>query len=198
MRLDIYLKVLVILYVTKIFLVIMHIIISRKTMKRIILSMTSCLLLLASCLPMCTMESMRIKNCTTDTLLIGASFSNNIDSVYINIYGGRLRFLPRTWAKCDYTWTTINEKGMLEIRSQDYIPQDSTANYAEFGSLFSHNKEHKGYLFVIKLETARNHTWAEICNEHLYDTLFVTREMLKQGNRIEYHGNKTENKGNIE
>jgi len=167
-------------------------------MKRIILSMTSCLLLLASCLPMCTMESMRIKNCTTDTLLIGASFSNNIDSVYINIYGGRLRFLPRTWAKCDYTWTTINEKGMLEIRSQDYIPQDSTANYAEFGSLFSHNKEHKGYLFVIKLETARNHTWAEICNEHLYDTLFVTREMLKQGNRIEYHGNKTENKGNIE
>ena len=77
--------------------------------------------------------------------------------------------------------------------SQDYIPQDSTANYAEFGSLFSHNKEHKGYLFVIKLETARNHTWAEICNEHLYDTLFVTREMLKQGNRIEYHGNKTNN-----
>jgi len=193
MRLDIYLKVLVILYVTKIFLVILHIIISRKTMKRIILSMTSCLLLLASCLPMCTMESMRIKNCTTDTLLIGASFSNNIDSVYINIYGGRLRFLPRTWAKCDYTWTTINEKGMLEIRSQDYIPQDSTANYAESGSLFSHNKEHKGYLFVIKLETARNHTWAEICNEHLYDTLFVTREMLKQGNRIEYHGNKTNN-----
>ena len=193
MRLDIYLKVLVILYVTKIFLVILHIIISRKTMKRIILSMTSCLLLLASCLPMCTMESMRIKNCTTDTLLIGASFSNNIDSVYINIYGGRLRFLPRTWAKCDYTWTTINEKGMLEIRSQDYIPQDSTADYAESGSLFSHNKEHKGYLFVIKLETARNHTWAEICNEHLYDTLFVTREMLKQGNRIEYHGNKTNN-----
>ena len=163
------------------------------------LSMTFCLFFFASCLPVWdTMESMRIKNCTTDTLLIGASFSNNIDSVYINIYGGRLRFLPRTWAKCDYTWTTINEKGMLEIRSQDYIPQDSTANYAESGSLFSHNKEHKGYLFVIKLKTAQNHTWAEICNEHLYDTLFVTREMLKQGNRIEYHGNKTENKGNIE
>jgi len=53
-------------------------------------------------------------------------------------------------------------------------------------------KYKKGYFFIIKLETARNHTWAEICNEHLYDTLFVTREMLKQGNRIEYHGNKTQ------
>ena len=163
------------------------------------LSMTFCLFFFASCLPVWdTMESMRIKNCTTDTLLIGASFSNNIDSVYINVYGGRFRFLPCSGDTCDYTWTTINEKGMLEIRPHDYIPQDSTADYAEFGSLFSHNKEHKGYLFVIKLETARNHTWAEICNEHLYDTLFVTREMLKQGNRIEYHGNKTENKGNIE
>lgn len=78
--------------------------------------MTSCLLLLASCLPMCTMESMRIKNCTTDTILIGASFSNNIDSVYINVYGGRFRFLPCSGDTCDYTWTTINEKGMLEIR----------------------------------------------------------------------------------
>lgn len=157
------------------------------------LSMTFCLFFLASCLPVWdTMESMRIKNCTTDTLLIGASFSNNIDSVYIKEYGGRLRFLPRTWAKCDYTWTIINEKGMLEISSQDYIPQDSTADYAESGSLFSHNKEHKAYFFIIKLETARNHTWAEICNEHLYDTLFVTRKMLEQGNRIEYHGNKTQ------
>ena len=51
-------------------------------------------------------------------------------------------------------------------------------------------KYKKGYFFIIKLETARNHTWAEICNEHLYDTLFVTREMLKQGNRIEYHGSR--------
>ena len=75
-----------------------------------ILSMTSCLLLLASCLPVWdTMESMRIKNCTTDTILIGASFSNNIDSVYIKVYGGRLRFLTNSRDTCDYTWTTINK-----------------------------------------------------------------------------------------
>ena len=79
---------------------------------------------------------------------------------------------------------------MLEIRPHDYIPQDSTADYAESGTLFSHNKEHKAYLFIIKLETARNHTWAEICRDQLYDTLFVTREMLDEGNRIEYHGKR--------
>ncbi len=175
-------------FISKIFLVILHII-SRKKDEEKKLSIIFSMFLLASCLPVWdTMESMRIKNCTTDTLLIGASFSNNIDSVYINIYGGRLRFLPRTWAKCDYTWTTINEKGMLEIRSQDYIPQDSTANYAESGALFSHDKEHKAYFFIIKLETARNHTWAEICKEQLYDSLFVIREMLDEGNRIEYYG----------
>jgi hypothetical protein len=56
----------------------------------------------------------------------------------------------------------------------------------------------KGYFFIIELQIARNHTWEEICKNHLYDTLVVTQEMLKQGNRIEYHGNKTENKGNIE
>ena len=151
------------------------------------------MLLSVSCIPgWCSMEVMSIKNCTTDTLLIGASFCNNIDSINTNEYGGRLRFLSRTWAKWDSTWTVIDEKGMLLISNNDYIPQDSTADYAESGSLFSHNKEHKGYLFVIKLETARNHTWAEICNEHLYDTLFVTRKMLEQGNRIEYHGNKTQ------
>jgi hypothetical protein len=164
--------------------------ICRITMKKKILSMTFTLILFASCLPgWGTMERMRIKNCTTDTILIGASFSNNIDSVYINVYGGRFRFLPCSGDTCDYTWTTINEKGMLEIRPHDYIPQDSTADYAESGTLFSHNKEHKAYLFIIKLETARNHTWAEICRDQLYDTLFVTREMLDEGNRIEYHGN---------
>ena len=156
--------------------------------KIIVLLMTFCMLLLDSCIPgWDTMERMSIKNRTTDTLLIGASFSNNIDSVYINEYGGRLRFLSRTWAKWDSTWTEINDKGMLEIRMNDYIPQDSTADYAVAGALFSHNKEHKAYFFIIKLETARNHTWAEICRDRLYDTLFVTREMLDEENLIEYH-----------
>ena len=113
-------------------------------MKKIILSMTFGLLLLASCLPVWdAMERMRIKNLLSDTLLIGASFSNKIDSVYINEYGGRLRLLSRTWAKWDSTWTVIDDKGMLRISNNDCIPQDSTADYAEPGALFSHNKEQR-------------------------------------------------------
>lgn len=46
----------------------------------------------------------------------------------------------------------------------------------------------KGYFFIIKLQIARNHNWEEICKNNLYDTLVVTQEMLKQGNRIEYYG----------
>ena len=147
------------------------------------------MLLLVSCIPgWCTMEVMGIKNCTADTLLIGASSCNNIDSIYVNEYGGRFRFLSITGAKWDSTWTSIDDKGMLKISNNDCITHDSTADYAESGALFSHNKEHKSYFFIIKLKTARNHTWFDICKNHLYDTLVVTREMLKQGNRIEYHG----------
>ena len=59
------------------------------------------------------------------------------------------------------------------------------AAYAEPGRLFK--QDNNGLFFIIKLETARNHTWDEICRNHLYDTLVVTREMLEQtGNKIEY------------
>ena len=80
----------------------------------------------------------------------------------------------------------MNNKGMLDICKNDLIPPDSMVSYAEKGKLF-HSSEKKGLFFIIKLETARNHTWDEICRNHLYDTLVVTREMLERtGNIIEY------------
>ena len=104
-----------------------------------------------------TMESMSIKNCTKDTVIVGASFSSSIDSVYMGEYG-RFRFYDRLGAKWDSTWTVMNNKGMLDISKNELIPPDSMAAYAEPGR--------------------RN---------HLYDTLVVTREMLERtGNKIEY------------
>ena len=129
-----------------------------------------------------TMESMSIKNCTKDTVIVGASFSSSIDSIYMGEYG-RFRFYDRLGAKWDSTWTVMNNKGMLDISKNELIPPDSMAAYAEPGRLFK--RDNKGLFFIIKLETARNHTWDEIY--HLYDTLVVTREMLEQtGNKIEY------------
>ena len=138
-----------------------------------------------SCLPVFDFaESMRIKNCTIDTVIVGASFSSSIDSIYMGEYG-RFRFYDRLGAKLDSTWTVMNNKGMLDISKNELIPPDSMAAYAEPGRLFK--RDNKGLFFIIKLETARNHTWDEICRNHLYDTLVVTREMLEQtDNIIEY------------
>ena len=138
-----------------------------------------------SCLPVFDFaESMRIKNCTIDTVIVGASFSSSIDSIYMGEYG-RFRFYDRLGAKWDSTWTVMNNKGMLDISKNELIPPDSMAAYAEPGRLFK--RDNKGLFFIIKLETARNHTWDEICRNHLYDTLVVTREMLEQtDNIIEY------------
>ena len=131
-----------------------------------------------------TMESMSIKNCTKDTVIVGASFSSSIDSIYMGEYG-RFRFYDRLGAKWDSTWTVMNNKGMLVISRNELIPPDSMAAYAELGRLFK--QDNKGLFFIIKLETARYHTWDEICRNHLYDTLVVTREMLERtGNKIVY------------
>lgn len=138
-----------------------------------------------SCLPVFDFaESMRIKNCTIDTIICGTSIDDSIDSIYVK-ERGIFCFHNRGGAKWDSTWTVMNNKGMLDICKNDLIPPDSMVSYAEPGRLFK--RDNKGLFFIIKLETARNHTWDEICRNHLYDTLVVTREMLEQtGNKIEY------------
>ena len=134
--------------------------------------------LFISCLPVFdSMEQMRIVNITNDTILIGRADYNNIDSVKW--------FLDRWLARYDSTWTTIDNMGNLEISKNDLISPNSMGCYANI-TLFEHNQEHKSYFFVIKLETARNHSWHDICRNKLYDTLVVQREMLKEGNIIEY------------
>lgn len=139
-----------------------------------------------SCLPVFDFaESMSIKNCTIDTIICGTSIDDSIDSIYVK-ERGIFRFHNRRGAKWDSTWTVMNNKGMIDICKNDLIPPGSMVSYAEKGKLF-HSSEKKGLFFIVKLETARNHTWDEICRNHLYDTLVVTREMLERtGNIIEY------------
>ena len=137
--------------------------------------------LLISCLPVFdSMEQMRIVNRTIDTILIGSAKYNNIDSV---------KWFLECWGtKYDSTWTRTDIMGMFEIRNNNLIPHDSMGCYGET-TLFGHNKEHKGYFFIIKQENARIYSWKEICRNKLYDTLFVTREMLGHENTVEYRGN---------
>ena len=151
-----------------------------KKITLILALVTSCFVVFISCLPVFdSMEQMRIVNSSADTILIGNADYSNIDSVKW--------FLDRYSAKYDSTYTEIDSTGSLRISKNNLIPHDSMGCYVET-VLFGHNIEHKGYFFIIKLEIAKNHSWKEICRDKLYDTLVVTRDMLKQGNIIEYKG----------
>jgi len=85
--------------------------------------------------------------------------------------------------------TKINGRDKLSIGRHDLVPPDSTAGYSEpHYPLFYYDQDQKGYFFVITLETARNHTWEEICRDTLYNRIVITQEMQKQGRRFDYWG----------
>lgn len=149
------------------------------------LSFTACVYDSVICFP--------ITNRTSDTILICYTEYNNIDSAKYFI--GNLDVFP----------LKLNESGKLilyekiisydsiwgrEYRSSDIIPPDSCGRYCERGfrnSFFISNEENKGYFFIIPLETARNYTWEEIRRNKLYETLIVTREMLKNNDwKVDY------------
>lgn len=142
------------------------------------------LVLINSCIVFDERRMLTIVNRTCDTILIGKAYCNNIDST---------KFFIQHRGFSLYT-DSMKMKENLWFNNSNLIYPDSLGSTG-INYLIEYKK---GYFFIIELQIARNHTWEEICKNHLYDTLVVTQEMLKQGNRIEYHGNKTENKGNIE
>ncbi len=120
-----------------------------------------------------------IQNCTKDTIVIGVSSCERIDSVYRIMQGSGTVFDIKKFSNDTiriYEWNQV---------FPDSVAEDGSVNCP----LFYHNKNNCGYLFIIKWETAKSHTWEEICRRELYDTLvIVTREMVKDGNGIGYCG----------
>lgn len=154
-------------------------------MKKNILLFT-CSLSLISCVICTSRSSLYINNCTNDSILICTTElarNNSIDSVKFFLEG-------------DYNsdlCIEFDDSNGPKFGSLNIIPPDSSGCYineaASYGSHIGVKLYEKGFFFIIKLETARNHTWDEICRNHLYDTLVVTREMLEQtGNKIKYKG----------
>lgn len=135
---------------------------------------------------------MHIINHTNDTILIGFGRNNIIDSTkrfMPSDIGDTLTFKGETILYRESVNTQFYGKGKLSIGKDDLIPPDSSAGYHEPHHLFIDRPNQTGYFFVIKLETARKHTWEEICRDTLYDTIVITQDMLKQGNRFDYWGN---------
>ena len=151
-----------------------------------------------------------VTNRTQDTILIGSSRYNTIDSTKWLLESASWDTLTSdsdtiTSARVySHRWITpngdslifycletkINGSDKLSIGRHDLIAPDSVSSYHELNCpLFYYNQDKTGYFFVITLETARNHTWEEICRDTLYDAIIITQDMLKQGRYFDYWGN---------
>lgn len=157
-----------------------------------------------------TVYVIHVTNHTNDTILIGYGGNNTIDSTtwFLNsapadtltsdsdtMTSARVISDRRINPNGDTLYlywieTRINGNDKLSIGRHDLVPPDSTVSYAQpYFPLFQFNQDQKGYFFVITLETARNHTWEEICRDTLYNRIVITQEMQKQGRRYDYWGN---------
>ena len=160
-------------------------------MKKVIILLIVLSLALVSCV-IDFAYPMHIINHTDDTILIGYGHNNIIDSTkwfMDSDTGDSFVFKGDTLVCREYVDTKFNGKGKLSIGKDDIIPPDSIAGYHQLHHLFIDWPNQTGYFFVIKLETARKHTWEEICRDTLYDIIIITQDMLKRGNHFDYWGN---------
>ena len=85
---------------------------------------------LLSCIPgFDTIHSIRVRNCTCDTVIIGGSLYNCIDSVDV--------FLEASNGTAFSSFTSIDESGLLNIHGNLILP-DSICR-TTYSSLFNHN-----------------------------------------------------------
>lgn len=143
--------------------------------------------LLSSCIPV--MDSVTLigfKNCTNDTLIIGESLYDNIDSVWFgSIDVDRLSKEP-LFTSIDSILLDIN-KDYLEscefYDEENITPEELTEKNKEGmitypDSLYLVNEYllFDKYFFLIKLEDAKNHSWDEIRAKKLYKKWNVVRK----------------------
>ena len=123
------------------------------------------------------------KNCTNDTLVIGGSDYDNIDSVWFfkdvnklskeplltSIDSIILSDIKQIKHYCD---TTINQEEIFEKNKEGMITYPDSLFFVNEYFLFDHY-----YFFLIKLEDAKNHSWDEIRAKKLYKKWVVDRKI---------------------
>ena len=156
--------------------------ITKKT-RNLLVCISVIVSLLSSCIPV--MDSVTLvgfKNCTNDTLVIGESDYDNIDSVWFgSIDVDRLSKEPLLTSidsiilsdikhikhYCD---TTINQEEIFEKNKEGMITYPDSLFFVNEYRLFDR------YFFLIKLEDAKNHSWDEIRAKKLYKKWNVVRK----------------------
>lgn len=139
---------------------------------------------LYSCIPIIHNKTLAVfTNCTNDTVYIGVSYYNNIDSVYEQANPHYIYASNKGIDNAGISlWNRIN------FKSDNFVLPDSTCSTdADF--LF-HDTD-TCYFFVIKLKDAKRHSWAEICKMNLFYKQTVIKDA--EGNfdkNIRYSGPK--------
>ena len=158
-----------------------------KNKRNLLVCISVIVSLLSSCIPV--MDSVTLvgfKNCTNDTLVIGESYYDNIDSVWFgSIDVDRLSKEP-LFTSIDSILLDIN-KDYLEscefYDEENITPEELTEKNKEEmitypDSLFFVNEYRlfDRYFFLIKLEDAKNHSCDEIRAKKLYKKWKVVRK----------------------
>ena len=122
--------------------------------------------LVSSCIPMCDSKTIAVfTNCTNDTLFIGASHYNTIDSVECQL---RPTYLPIDNSLYSSKITLWNG---IDVQS-DIIYPDST--FTIDGNYLFNNTD-TCYFFLIKWKDAKDYSWNEIRMMRLYRQRTVIR-----------------------
>ena len=130
------------------------------------------LCVLVSCLPHFDSRTLAIfQNCTDDTLFIGASHFDNIDSVDYPLYANCRCANSNTDSVDIILWKGKN------VHSDALVFPDSTF-LIDADWLFMDNDT--CYLFLIKWEYAKKCSWNEIRNKKLFNRKIVT--IYSEGN----------------
>ena len=124
--------------------------------------------------------SVSFKNCTDDTLFVGASHYDNIDSIEEQVF-------PNTILANGNVDTTVislwkdGKKEMengyrvyISVHKDWFICPDSMCTISGF-YLFNYNKTDTCYFFLIKLSDAKKFSWDEIRSKKLYGKWIVAK-----------------------
>ena len=128
--------------------------------------------LLSACIPpVCSTRYVAsFKNCTNDTVYIGAAFYDNIDSLYDQLSPG---YNIKANSGLDTTGISL-WKGMV-FSSDEFVYPDSMC-LMNADVLFFNTDIDTCYFFSIKWKDARKFSWDEIRSKKLYRKSVVTRK----------------------
>ena len=153
----------------------------KKGKKIINLLLCISVVVLASCVPYCDSRTIpAYKNCTNDTLFIGISDYDDIDSVKNILWPLRYEG-DSVLSDKDISLWDINMN--VDI-SEQYICPDSMATTEEE---VVYRKNSTSYFFLVRYQDAKNHSWDEIRKKKLYRKWVSVKGMCgKMDNNIRY------------